>query len=116
MATVWAAGAVAVLLGIAGLLFLLGSAILTRHRATNAADLAALAAAGQAELGVAAACGRAQAVTEEMTVQLVSCRLDQWDALVEVEAAAPGGFGSATAHARAGPVARDSPVPAPPTG
>ncbi|HVV12307.1 Rv3654c family TadE-like protein [Amycolatopsis sp.] len=113
MATVWAAGAIAALLGLAGLLLLFGSAILTRHRAVNAADLAALAAAGQADLGVATACGRAQTVAEEMTVRLVGCRLDGWDALVEVEAAAPGGLGSASAHARAGPVARAGTAPAP---
>ncbi|HVW45030.1 MAG TPA: Rv3654c family TadE-like protein, partial [Amycolatopsis sp.] len=78
----------------------------TKHRASDAADLAALAAAGSADRGVDAACERARAVTTRMAVRLVSCRLDGWDALVEVAAAVPGGLGDASAHARAGPVPR----------
>ncbi|WP_236796294.1 Rv3654c family TadE-like protein [Amycolatopsis sp. GM8] len=105
-ATVWTAGAIAALLAVAGLLFALGSAVVTRHRATDAADLAALAAAGQAEQGTSAACAQARSVAERMSVRLVGCRFEQWDALVEVEADAPGGLGVASAHARAGPVAR----------
>ncbi|HKS45333.1 MAG TPA: Rv3654c family TadE-like protein [Amycolatopsis sp.] len=104
MATVWTAGAIVALLAVAGLLFAFGSVVLTRHRATDAADLAALAAAGRAYRGHDEACARARSVTENMAVRLVGCRLEKWDALVEVEAIAPGGLGVVSAHARAGPV------------
>lgn len=104
MATVWAAGAIAALLLVAGLLFAFGGVVVTRHRAADGADLAALAAAGQADRGGEVACQRARSVTDKMAVRLVGCRLEQWDALVEVEATVPGGLGVASAHARAGPV------------
>jgi len=103
-ATVWAAGAIAALLLIAGVAFALGSVVVIRHRAADAADLAALAAAGSADRGAEAACARAAVVVERMAVRLVSCRLDGWDALVEVAAPVPGGLGDASARARAGPV------------
>lgn len=112
-ATVWTAGAIAALLTVAGLLFALGSAVVTRHRTSDAADLAALAAAGQADQGTSAACEQARSVVEKMAARLVSCRFEQWDALVEVEADAPGGLGVASAHARAGPVARRTASAAP---
>ncbi|MTD59645.1 Rv3654c family TadE-like protein [Amycolatopsis pithecellobii] len=105
-ATVWTAGAIAAVLAVAGLLFSLGSAVVTRHRATDAADLAALAAAGRAQEGTSAACAQARSVVKQMAARLVSCRFEEWDALVEVEAEAPSGLGTASAHARAGPVTR----------
>ncbi len=108
-ATVWAAGAVAVVLVIAVAGMHLGGVLLARHRAESAADLAALAAAGRSVAGQQVACARARGLAERMTVELVSCRLEGWDALVEVRVR-PGGplarFGSATARARAGPVHR----------
>ena len=108
-ATVWAAGAVAVVLVIAVAGLHLGGVLLARHRAESAADLAALAAAGRSVAGVQVACARARGLAERMTVELVSCRLEGWDALVEVRVRPGGllaGFGSATARARAGPVHR----------
>ncbi|TNC21065.1 Rv3654c family TadE-like protein [Amycolatopsis alkalitolerans] len=105
-ATVWAAGAIASLMVVVGLLLSLGSVIETRHRATSAADLAALAAAGRAGAGPVAACERARSVAVRMAVRLVGCRFERWDALVEVEADVPGLPGVCSAHARAGPVAR----------
>ncbi|WP_228714029.1 Rv3654c family TadE-like protein [Prauserella endophytica] len=110
-ATVWAAGAIAGLLVVAGLLWLLGGAVVTRHRAANAADLAALAAAGHADRGSAEACAHARRIAERMRARIRDCRFDGWDALVVVEAPGAGpltGFGPATARARAGPV--DSPA------
>lgn len=107
LATVWAAGAVAALLVIACLVWWLGAAVVTRHRAANAADLAALAAAGHAGNGALEACERAGAVADRMHVRLRDCRLERWDALVIVEALPPGPlarFGAAVARARAGPV------------
>lgn len=107
-ATIWTAGAVAALLGITTLVVWLGSAAATRHRAESAADLAALAAAAFAVEGVQVACGKAGWVADRMRVELRACRLDGWNAQVEITAAPPGvlaGFGPAEARARAGPVA-----------
>lgn len=105
----WTAGAVAALIMIAVFLFWLGAASVARHRASAAADLAALAAAARAGDGVAAACEKARSVTNHMRAEVVSCRLDGWDALVEVEVEVGlphvlDSFGSAEGRARAGPV------------
>lgn len=107
VATIWAACAVAALLVLATAVFWLGTAVLTRHRAGNAADLAALAAAGAAQRGTEVACARARWIAERMSVRVGECRFEGWDALVTVEAGLPGvvtAFGPARAHARAGPV------------
>ena len=106
-ASVWAAGGVAVVLLLVGLIAGLGAAAATRHRAAGAADLAALAAAAHAVSGQELACGRARWVAERMRVQLTACRVHGWEAEVEVAAPPPDlllGYGSATARARAGPV------------
>jgi secretion/DNA translocation related TadE-like protein len=106
-ASIWVAGAIAALLVVVGLIIGLGAAANTRHRAAAAADLAALAAAATAISGQDTACGRAGWVAERMSVTLTACRLDGWNAEVEVVARPPDvimGFGRATAHARAGPV------------
>ncbi|WP_234995526.1 Rv3654c family TadE-like protein [Streptoalloteichus hindustanus] len=83
-----------------------GAATITRRRAESAADLAALAAAAHALSGVDAACDRARWIAENMRVHVTNCRLEQWDALVEIRAAPSGplgGFPAANARARAGP-------------
>lgn len=106
-ATVWAAGAVVGLLVVLGLLAWLGAAAVARHRATSAADLAALAAAAYAGDGPAEACERARLVTGRMGAQLKSCELSGWDALVQVSVRSHGflaDFAPAEAKARAGPV------------
>jgi secretion/DNA translocation related TadE-like protein len=106
VATVWAAGAIAVLVGVAVFGLYLGEAMVARHHAESAADLAALAGAGQVLLGEFSACTQTRRVTEGMRVRLVSCQLRGTDVLVEVSAHPPGwlaAFGSATAQARAGP-------------
>jgi secretion/DNA translocation related TadE-like protein len=85
------------------------AAVRTRHQAQSAADLAALAAAGTARAGEGHACDEARWVADKMRVELLSCRLSGWDALVEVLAPPPVEllqFGSAAARARAGPVER----------
>ncbi|RCW40196.1 secretion/DNA translocation related TadE-like protein [Halopolyspora algeriensis] len=84
----------------------LGAAVITRHRAEGAADLAALAAAAHAARGAEPACARARWVVEEMHAATVSCRLDGLDARVRVRLDVPGllpGFGPVDARARAGP-------------
>ena len=106
-ATVWTVGAIAALIAVMVLVMWLGAAAATRHRAAGAADLAALAAAAVVVDGEGVACRKARWVTDRMSVELHSCRLDGADALVEVVAQPPAvlaGFGPAEARARAGPL------------
>jgi secretion/DNA translocation related TadE-like protein len=84
----------------------LGSAVVARHRAQAAADLAALAAAGDLAGGVPAACAHAIAVAEAMNTKVAQCSVTGLDVVVVVEmTAALGrlGAGTARAVARAGP-------------
>jgi secretion/DNA translocation related TadE-like protein len=108
VATVWAAGAIAVLLSTAVFGLHLGEAMVARHHAESAADLAALAGAAAVIGGEEYACTQARRVTNRMRVQLVSCRIHDWDVLMEV-LVRPSGWlgdlGAATGRARAGPVA-----------
>ncbi|MFE0021840.1 Rv3654c family TadE-like protein [Amycolatopsis sp. NPDC059021] len=109
VATVWTAVAVAALVSVAALVFLLGAATTARHRLEAAADLGALAAASHAAEGPARACERARWVAEHMSAVVVSCRWERRDALVEVHSSAAGRaawFPSPSARARAGPVDR----------
>jgi secretion/DNA translocation related TadE-like protein len=106
VATVWAAGAVAVLLVVLLGALHLGSAVVARHRAESAADLAALAAAARAVEGEERACAAARAVAVRAGADVLGCRLVGWDALVEAGTALPFGLPgaeAATGRARAGP-------------
>lgn len=76
----------------------LGAAVVARHRAQAAADLAALAAAAWLADGQSAACRRADAVAVAMHAVLLRCDVDELDVVVGA------GVGSAAAVARAGPV------------
>ncbi|MGX1884487.1 Rv3654c family TadE-like protein [Streptomyces sp. NPDC055287] len=78
-----------------------GQAVVARHRAGGAADLAALAAAGQWMRGEAAACGEAAEVATAQQVRLVRCSVDGEISDVTAEAAA--GPYSVAVRARAGP-------------
>ncbi|HEY0804675.1 MAG TPA: Rv3654c family TadE-like protein [Pseudonocardiaceae bacterium] len=105
-ATLWSVGGIAVLFLVAAMVLAVGAVVQTRHRATSAADLAALAAAVGAPEGTSAACTRARWVTDQMRAMLTGCRIVDWNALVEVSAALPGElsrFGQVTAHSMAGP-------------
>lgn len=96
---------VAVLLCVAGAGAYVGSAVVARHRAQAAADLAALAAAARMPSGVEAACARATAVAREMRVDGVQCGADDLDIVVTVQVSVAVAFaGPARAAARAGPV------------
>jgi secretion/DNA translocation related TadE-like protein len=109
VATVWAAGAIAVLVSVAVFGLYLGEVVVVRHHAESAADLAALAGAGYVLPGEQDACTEARRVTDRMRVRLVSCYLRGWDVLVEVSTQLPGWlgtFGSVTGQARAGPPRR----------
>jgi secretion/DNA translocation related TadE-like protein len=114
VATVWAATGIAVIMAALLLGLHIGAAIVARHRAEAAADLAALAAAGHAVHGTAAACRRAGEVATAMGGEVTQCGLDGWDALVEVRVAVPlalPGATDATGRARAGPVAETTAAP-----
>ena len=105
-ATVVMAGVAAVLMLLIVLALQVGGAVLTRHRVAAAADLGALAAAGQVVAGVDQACERARWVVERMSATVTACRIVEWEAYVEVTARPPGWAalsGTANAHARAGP-------------
>ncbi|SDJ52191.1 helicase/secretion neighborhood TadE-like protein [Actinokineospora alba] len=107
VATVWAAGVIAMVMVLAGLVAGVGAALVTRHRAEAAADLAALSGAVHAVSGEEAACARARWVADRMRVEVVGCRLSGWDVSVHVAARPPtfiAAFGPAESTARAGPV------------
>jgi secretion/DNA translocation related TadE-like protein len=106
-ATVWVvalAGLVAAL-GAAGVL--VGAAVTARHRATSAADLAALAAASHAVVGDPAACAVAARIASANGAVLAGCaQLPGAQVQVEVRIRLSlGPLGSREAHgrARAGP-------------
>jgi secretion/DNA translocation related TadE-like protein len=85
----------------------LGSAVIARHRAQAAADLASLAAAGRLGDGTEAACAHADVVARAMRTTVTRCVVDELDVIVTVDApVALGriGMGPARAAARAGPV------------
>ncbi|MFF4759912.1 Rv3654c family TadE-like protein [Streptomyces sp. NPDC001292] len=107
-ATVWSVGAIALLCVVFGIGLALGQAVVDRHRAAGAADLAALAAAGHWAEGGAAACTRAEEVARAQGTRLVRCAIvgDTSD----VTAAAEGGPFTTEVRARAGPA---SPVGTP---
>lgn len=110
VATIWAVGGLALLLGVVLIGLQLGAAVVARHRAEAAADLAALAAAALAVEGPAAACRRAGVIASAMGGTVAGCAVIGWDALVEVHVEVPAVLLSrrpATGRARAGPVASD---------
>ena len=83
-----------------------GSAVVARHRAQGAADLAALAAAGDLVDGAATACTRAAGLARAMRTTMAECVIDHLDVVVVVEATVGlgrFGVGPARATARAGP-------------
>jgi secretion/DNA translocation related TadE-like protein len=95
---------VALLLTITGGSAYLGAAVVGRHRAQAAADLAALAAAAQLAAGPDTACAQAKSVAAQMAVRTTDCAVDDLDIVISTEVPlAIGGWGSAHAAARAGP-------------
>jgi secretion/DNA translocation related TadE-like protein len=97
-----AAAMVVVLLTVTGGAACLGAAVVARHRAQAAADLAALAAAARIPAGAATACGRAGEVARAMHAGTAECVVDELDVVVTIEAGV-GRWGTARAAARAGP-------------
>jgi secretion/DNA translocation related TadE-like protein len=83
-----------------------GSAVIARHRAQAAADLAAVAAAMHLADGTGTACVRASVVARAMRTAVTQCVVEDLDVLVTVETSVPLGriaVGPARATARAGP-------------
>jgi len=107
-ATVWSVGAIAVLCAVFGAGLALGQAVVVRHRAADAADLAALAAAGHWAEGRAEACAHADRVARAQGARLVRCTLE--GTVSDVTAAWAQGPLSAQARARAGPPAPPDPA------
>ncbi len=101
-----AALALAALLGLTLLIGQLGVAVVGRHHAQSAADLAALAAAGRLERGAAAGCAEAAEIGRRMGVRVPGCVVVDWDVTVTVElgiSLGPIGKRVLRATARAGP-------------
>jgi len=92
LATVWAAVTATAFCAVFAMLLALGQAVSARHRAGGAADMAALAAADQALLGVEAACGAARQVAVAQRAEIVRCGVQ-------------GEIADVTARARFGPYA-----------
>jgi secretion/DNA translocation related TadE-like protein len=101
-----AVAAVAVLIAVTGALTHIGTAVVARHRAQAAADLAALAAATQIASGAEAVCARAAFVARSMDAAVTECAVDGLEVVVHVEVGVDlGAWRSGPAHAaaRAGP-------------
>jgi len=95
---------VAVLLSVTAGSAYLGAAVVARHRAQAAADLAALAAAAGLAAGPETACEHARSVARQMRVSTTGCVVEDLDVIVTTEARlAVGGWVNARAAARAGP-------------
>jgi secretion/DNA translocation related TadE-like protein len=97
---------VAVLVAVTMACMYVGSAVIARHRAQSAADLAALAAAGRLSQGATAACSYASAVAHAVQANITRCVVEELDVVVAVEVRVDlgrFGFGPARATARAGP-------------
>lgn len=106
-ASIWLLGLTSVLVLTVVAAVLAGSAMVLRHRANAAADLAALAAATAAIEGRDAACALAADVAAGMGAELTECALDGFVAAVAVATSADLGVVgtvAAEARARAGPV------------
>lgn len=103
-ATVLAALLIAAVVAVAGSGFWVGAAVVARHRAQAAADLAALGAAAHLPGGAGVACRQARIVAAAMGAAVRACEIDGLDVVVTVSTAAGGRIARlAAASARAGP-------------
>jgi len=100
-ATVWTVGAIAVLCVVFGAVLAMGQAVVVRHRAAGAADLAALAAADHWTDGATAACAEADRVARAQHARLVRCAVE--GEISDVTAASGRGLLAAEVRSRAGP-------------
>ncbi|MFE9633209.1 Rv3654c family TadE-like protein [Streptomyces sp. NPDC006463] len=104
-ATVWGALVATVLGAVFGGVLLLGQAVVARHRAAAAADLAALAAAATWAHGPETACAAARRVARAQGASLGACTVR--GEVAEVTARPATGPFAPTITARAGPAAED---------
>ena len=85
--------------------FWLASAVIARHRAQSAADLAALSAAARLPAGPIAACAEAETLGTAMGAGMRGCSIEDLDVTVTIAVSTGLRFpGAAQASARAGPV------------
>lgn len=108
-ATVWVAMAATVLCAVFAAVLAMGQAVVARHRAGAAADLAALAAADHALWGTTAACARAAEVAGAQGAAMVRCAVR--GEIADVTAEARFGPYAPTVRARAGPPGPSGAVP-----
>src|SRR4051794_35229228 len=106
-ATVWVLALAGLLAACGAAVVVVGAAVVARHRATTAADLAALAGAGRAVVGEADACADAGRIAHANGAVVDSCTVRP-GGVVEVRLHVEvrlGSLGSraADARARAGP-------------
>ncbi|MGX9675023.1 Rv3654c family TadE-like protein [Mycobacterium sp. HM-7] len=102
----FAVALIVVLIGLVTGAAAVGAAVIGRHRAQSAADLAALAAAGALADGPGESCSRAAAVAEAMGSRVGHCSVQRLDVVVDVEVTVRFGrwhLGEAHGRARAGP-------------
>ncbi|MEU3555270.1 Rv3654c family TadE-like protein [Streptomyces fragilis] len=104
-ATIWAGGILAALCVVFAAVLAMGEAVVVRHRAAAAADLAALAAARHWPDGTTAACAPADRVARAQRARLVRCEIA--GEVADVVAEAGHGPFTAQSRARAGPSAPD---------
>ncbi|MFB7269563.1 Rv3654c family TadE-like protein [Streptomyces sp. NPDC056244] len=100
-ASLWVAMAATAICVVFAAVLAMGQAVVARHRAAAAADLAALAAADHALLGSADACRRAADVASAQGAEVVRCALS--GGIADVTARAAFGPYAPTVRARAGP-------------
>ncbi|MFD3699473.1 Rv3654c family TadE-like protein [Streptomyces sp. NPDC058646] len=108
-ATVWATLVATVLCAVFGGVLLLGQAVVARHRAAAAADLAALAAASSWAHGPEAACATGGRIARAQGALLTACRVE--GEAVEVAARCAEGPFTPVVRARAGPPPAAPPDP-----
>lgn len=106
-ATVWVLALAGLLAVLGGAVVLVSVAVVARHRATSAADLAALAGAGRAVLGDPDPCSAAARIASANGAVAEGCAVRP-GAVVEVHVHVPVRLGplgtfAAPARARAGP-------------
>lgn len=104
-ATVWALAWMFACLSLGWLSLLAAGAVAAQHHLDGAADLASLAAAGQLQLGFDG-CAAARTVSNENTVEVMTCRVEGADVVITVadSIALPFGLdGRLISTARAGP-------------
>ena len=100
-ATVVAAIFLAALLAVVVVVLQLAGAVIARHRAGSAADLAALAGAGVVVVDPGSACARAGSVAAANGARISSCEVQDWDVLVTTEVDVRIGVFAGTAAGRA---------------